>query len=124
MNRITGLLALVIACAAVPAMAQSTAPGPQDCAALRNLQLPGVALSEITAEWIPAGRLPILRFPLLPAFCRMQATLDRRQGADGQQYGIGFVLALPAPWNGRFLFQGGGGFNGSSAAARCDCRGQ
>jgi feruloyl esterase len=31
---------------------------------------------------------------------------------DGQPYGIGLALALPATWNGRFLFQGGGGFNG------------
>jgi len=110
MNSIAKLLAFVVACGAVPAIAQPTAPGPQDYAALRYLQLPGVALSEISAEWIPAGRLPD-SIPL-PAYCRMQATLDRRHGADGQQSGIGFVLALPAPWNGRFLFQGGGGFNG------------
>jgi hypothetical protein len=77
MNRTAKLLALIIACAAVPAMAQPTAPGPQDCAALRNLQLPGVALSEISAEWIPAGRLP--DSIQLPAHCRLQATRDRRQ---------------------------------------------
>ena len=39
--------------------------------------------------------------------------LDRRTGADGKPYGIGFALALPGEWNGRFLFQGGGGLNGS-----------
>jgi feruloyl esterase len=39
--------------------------------------------------------------------------LDRRTGADGTTYGIGFALALPGDWNGRFLFQGGGGLNGS-----------
>jgi feruloyl esterase len=39
--------------------------------------------------------------------------LDRRTGADGKSYGIGFALSLPAEWNGRFLFQGGGGLNGS-----------
>src|SRR5688500_14311655 len=26
---------------------------------------------------------------------------------------LGFALSLPAEWNGRFLFQGGGGLNGS-----------
>ena len=92
-------------------------PGPQECAALRNLQLPGVALSEISAEWIPAGPAPRPFAPppatnALPAYCRLAGTLNRRQGADGQSYGIGFALALPATWNGRFLFQGGGGFNG------------
>ena len=51
----------------------------------------------------------------LPAYCRLSATLDRRTGADGRSYGIGFALALPAEWNGRFLFQGGGGLNGTVA---------
>jgi feruloyl esterase len=37
---------------------------------------------------------------------------------DGQPYGIGFALALPGTWNGRFLFQGGGGFNGVLADPR------
>jgi len=111
-----GLLALLIAYAASPVTAQSTALGPADCAALQKLQLPGVALSEISAEWIPAGPAPdsFQRAPAigLPAHCRLRGTLDRRQGVDGQPYGIGFALALPAAWNGRFLFQGGGGFNG------------
>ena len=39
--------------------------------------------------------------------------LDSRTGADGKSYGIGFALALPGDWNGRFLFQGGGGLNGN-----------
>ena len=30
-----------------------------------------------------------------------------------QAYAIGFAIALPDRWNGRFLFQGGGGLNGS-----------
>jgi len=49
----------------------------------------------------------------LPAYCRVDGTIDRRVGAGGATYGIGFALALPAEWNGRFLFQGGGGLNGS-----------
>ena len=42
-----------------------------------------------------------------------RGVLDRRTGADGKTYGIGFALALPGDWNGRFLFQGGGGLNGT-----------
>ena len=57
---------------------------------------------------------PPLAVPL-PAYCRLGATLDRRTGTDGEPYGIGFALALPAEWNGRFLFQGGGGLNGTVA---------
>jgi feruloyl esterase len=41
--------------------------------------------------------------------------LDRRTGAGGVEYAIRFSLALPETWNGRFLFQGGGGLNGSVA---------
>ena len=35
------------------------------------------------------------------------------KGFNDVAYGIGFALALPANWNGRFLLQGGGGLNGS-----------
>ena len=118
-HKIGGLFVLVVASTALPSAAQSVARGRQECAALRTLQLPGFALSEISAEWIPAGSSPGPFTPPqaapLPAYCRLQATLDRRLGANGLPYGIGFALGLPASWNGRFLFQGGGGFNGTVA---------
>src|SRR5687768_11066304 len=116
MRRTVGLLALIVSCAALPATAQSTAHGPQECGALATVQLPGVAVSEASTEWIPDGPRPH-QFAkgvtiVVPAHCRLRATLNRRQGAKGLSYGIGFALSLPAAWNGRLLFQGGGGFNG------------
>ena len=39
--------------------------------------------------------------------------IDQRTGFDNKPYAIGFAIALPDEWNGRFLFQGGGGLNGS-----------
>ena len=51
--------------------------------------------------------------PAVPAHCRVDGVIDERTGCDGKPYGIGFAVALPANWNGRFLFQGGGGLNGS-----------
>ena len=51
--------------------------------------------------------------PALPAHCRIEGIVNRRQGAGGKTYGIGFTIALPDDWNGRFLLQGGGGLNGS-----------
>lgn len=48
----------------------------------------------------------------LPARCRIEGVIDGRTGADGKQYGLRFALALPLAWNGRFAYQGGGGFNG------------
>ena len=38
--------------------------------------------------------------------------INERVGAGGTKYGIGFSLALPQSWNGRFLLMGGGGLNG------------
>ena len=49
----------------------------------------------------------------LPAHCRVEGIVDERTGADGKTYGIGFALALPDDWNGRFLLMGGGGLNGT-----------
>jgi pimeloyl-ACP methyl ester carboxylesterase len=48
----------------------------------------------------------------LPAYCRISGTINERIGAAGKPYAIGFQIALPDDWNGRLLFQGGGGLNG------------
>jgi feruloyl esterase len=90
------------------------------CSALMQLHVPGVALSVTKSEWVAAGApaaggrgAPQGTGAQLPAYCRLDGTIDRRTGAGGVTYGIGFALALPERWNGRFLFQGGGGLNGS-----------
>lgn len=57
----------------------------------------------------PGATIPIA----IPAHCLVEGMIDPHKGADGTQYGIGFELALPDEWNGRFLLQGGGGLNGS-----------
>ncbi len=112
----TALLAGLIASAPTLAHAQK---GDTACRAFATVQVPGAALSEIKAEWFAAGSPPPPEPPFmppitvrLPAYCRLDATLDRRTGADDRPYGIGFAIALPADWNGRLLFQGGGGLNG------------
>jgi hypothetical protein len=120
-SRGAALVALVASLSVTAALAQA-APDEAACAALQQLQVPGAALSEVTAAWFAAGSpppqeppwVPPLAVPL-PAYCKLSATLDRRTGADGKSYGIGFAVALPAEWNGRFLFQGGGGLNGTVA---------
>jgi len=63
-----------------------------------------------TADAVAPGREP------LPAYCKVEGTIDPHKGADGKDYAIGFALALPDAWNGRFLLQGGGGLNGSVGA--------
>ena len=53
----------------------------------------------------------------LPAFCKVTGVIRERTGADGAHYGIRFELRLPANWNGKFLFQGGGGLDGTVSPA-------
>ncbi|MBV8732846.1 MAG: tannase/feruloyl esterase family alpha/beta hydrolase [Acidobacteriia bacterium] len=92
---------------------------PATCQGLKGLTLPGVALTVTKAEWVAAGTTPPAgpggpaSTVKLPAYCRLDGVIDRRTGTAGAQYGIGFAVALPEMWNGRFLLQGGGGLNGS-----------
>lgn len=53
----------------------------------------------------------------LPAHCLVRGVLDPRIGVGNVKYGLGFELRMPAKWNGRLLFQGGGGLDGSVAPA-------
>src|SRR5690349_21724620 len=84
------------------------------CAAPAKLEFPGhvIAIREVREiAPTPAGVTPEL-----PAHCRIDGIIDARTGPDGKNYGVGFAVALPLQWNGRFLFQGGGGLNGSVAS--------
>ena len=45
----------------------------------------------------------------LSAHCLVRATADPRTRAGGKTFGIGFELRMPEKWNGRFMFQDGGG---------------
>jgi feruloyl esterase len=49
----------------------------------------------------------------LPPHCVITGFLEERIGSDGKNYATGFELRLPSDWNQRFLFQGGGGTDGS-----------
>ena len=85
------------------------------CAALSSLQVSGFAVAITRADGVAAGPAARGRGATvdLPAHCRVDGMIDRRTGAEGKPYGIGFAIALPDAWNGRFLFQGGGGLNGT-----------
>ncbi len=94
------------------------------CADMLKYQADGMPLTITQADATPASAPNTLRispnFPgtvasAVPAFCKVEGVINQRTGADGKSYGIGFALALPDQWNGRFLFQGGGGLNGSVA---------
>ena len=77
------------------------------CAELTGYHIPGVAMEITKAAWIAANG------QAMPAYCRVDGTINRRTGVNGMEFGIGFALALPENWNHDFLMQGGGGLNGS-----------
>src|SRR4029453_6001465 len=74
--------------------------------------------SSVRVADVPTGTLqpnavmPPVEVPI-PGYCRARGVIDPRKGIDGVDFGLRFELALPDDWNGRFLLQGGGGFNGA-----------
>jgi feruloyl esterase len=72
------------------------------CAGLRSVELPGSDLKITSTEYVREA----------PAYCIAKGDFERRTGADGKPYAIGFSIALPDAWTGQFLVQGGGGLNG------------
>ncbi|MGA8086781.1 MAG: tannase/feruloyl esterase family alpha/beta hydrolase [Terracidiphilus sp.] len=109
-------LSLLLAVLCVPLAAPSQSADP--CAALSGLKIGGTEITK--AALVPAGTTVPAPYPgapaigPLPAHCRVDGVINRRKGVDGQEFGIGFALALPenAAWNGDFMMQGGGGGNG------------
>ncbi|MGX7895114.1 tannase/feruloyl esterase family alpha/beta hydrolase [Tsuneonella sp. HG222] len=107
------------ACAAQPAAEPLLAvAGPQDaCAGLAARDFgPGIAITSASRMGAAAagtlGQGPMAN-PDLPAHCLVKGMINERTNSAGKTYGIGFELALPADWSGRFLMMGGGGLNGS-----------
>ena len=111
---------------AASAQAQSEAGGTiapvQKCADLVNLHIPGTNMTITKAEAVPTTPPGTLRAAsitgdlikvAIPPYCRAEGVIDQRVGFDNKPYAVGFAIALPDNWNGRFLFQGGGGLNGS-----------
>lgn len=98
--------------------AVSKAQSPNACADLTSLKLDDVEITK--SALVSAGTVVPPPYPgapgigPLPAHCRVDGVINRRKGVDGEEYGIGFALALPQPdaWNGDFMMQGGGGGNG------------
>jgi feruloyl esterase len=49
----------------------------------------------------------------LPSHCVVRGVSGAHSDKAGRVYGVKFELRMPADWNGRFLFQGGGGLDGA-----------
>jgi hypothetical protein len=111
---------LLGACTAQPAnrapLAASSAL--DSCAGLAGRAFgEGIALKSASTVAAAApgtvGQGPFRNSAALPAHCLVEGVINERIGEGGKAYGIGFQLALPADWSGRFLLMGGGGLNGS-----------
>jgi hypothetical protein len=108
-----GLVALLGFATAAPARAAES-PGRPACEALRSLSTAGFEVE--TAEWVGATRLPAGPQGAtveVPDHCLFRVVMGARPAplAD-EKFGTSIELRLPAAWNGRLLFQGGGGLNG------------
>ncbi len=115
-------LAVLLAFTHVAAADDSTVKGndPSHCESLMSFKASGLDVIIKKTTSIPTGPVPAIPYSpgypgTLPAYCRVDGVIDQRTGHDGKPYAIGFAIALPDNWNGRFMMQGGGGLNGSVA---------
>ncbi len=84
-----------------------------DCATLAKLPVANGSITSATT--VAAGT--VVSANTLPEHCLLAGQIAPRTGTDGKPYAIGFELRLPKAWNGRLLFQGGGGNDGAVRAA-------
>ena len=125
MTAVTALLGAIGSTAAVHAQAANakSAIAPQiKCVDLVGQKLPNTAIVIERATAVPESPPNTVKYmppaPMtvrvaIPSYCRAEGVIDKRIGVGGKPYAIGFAIALPDRWNGRFLFQGGGGLNGT-----------
>jgi len=104
---------------ALSALAQSP---DQKCTALVGVNgVVSAVLKPPSAAIANGGRGAI---PALPEHCEIRGRMNERTGANGQHYAINFHMRLPAAWNARFFFEGGGGSNGNIGDALGNIQGQ
>jgi len=88
---------------------------PKACESLAALSTQAFRVD--ASQWVAASRQPAGpggATAEVPAHCLFRVVMDPRpSGIEGVSYGTGFELRLPLAWNGRLLFQGGGGLDGS-----------
>src|SRR5256885_1819268 len=114
MSNHSSLGSALIAAVLLPCAAQAATSSA--CAGLLKFKATGVSIT--AAKEVAAGPVtvstggPPVSLPA-PARCSVDGIIGAHTGADGKPYGIRFEIAMPKQWNGRLLYQGGGGLNGS-----------
>jgi pimeloyl-ACP methyl ester carboxylesterase len=123
MKKYSNLISLTsLTCLLLFFLLSPTASGEEyNCEGLMKFRMEGYNLTINKAETIPEGKMKATPFGppaydgLMPQYCRVDGEIDKRTGYEGKPYAIGFAVAMPKNWNGRFMFQGGGGLNGNVA---------
>ncbi|HYJ93210.1 MAG TPA: tannase/feruloyl esterase family alpha/beta hydrolase [Vicinamibacterales bacterium] len=105
---VVGLVFAISAVQTGRVAAQPTAPDAATCMALGTGTLAGLTTITTTYDAGSASQ---------PAHCIVRGAAAPRTGADGKSYETRFELRLPTAWSGRFLYQGGGGNDGTVAPA-------
>jgi len=123
----SAVLAVLTACTpqkeeATVAPSKPTAAQRCEALAANPQSWPGLSMRILTAVAQPEGSTADLGFGgmksgPLPAHCEIKGIMHERIGVDGDHYAIRFHLRLPENWNGRFLFEGGGGTDGNLGSA-------
>jgi predicted enzyme related to lactoylglutathione lyase len=85
-------------------------PSAAACAALTSATFTAVTLTALTASYDAGSATQ-------PAHCVVRGSAAPHTGVDGKHYETRFELRLPTTWSGRFLYQGGGGNDGTVAPA-------
>ena len=111
---IGGVVATTLGIAALAA--DAPAPSDETCQALARAAFPDPTTAIISATARSAGPIgaasPFGPAPTAPAHCHLIGKMQERKGANGQTYAVRFQVRLPAAWNGRLFFEGGGGSDG------------
>ena len=127
------LVSALLAAMTPLSIAQAAQPSKEDCTTIIGFAIPGVSINEATlqvAQEIPpdpftgfTGAIP--QPASVGKHCLVRGVIDERKGVGGKAYGTRFEMRLPIAWNGKFLFQGGGGVDGFVAPAlgTIPCRG-
>jgi feruloyl esterase len=86
-----------------------------NCTSLAQLSTPAFRVD--AAQWVEASSQPMGppgNVVELPAHCLFRVMMNARpSNIEGVGLGTGMELRLPLAWNGRLLFQGGGGLDGA-----------
>ena len=82
------------------------------------------ALTSLKALPNPATVITSAQVNAVPSeHCEVLGKINERTGANNQRYAIKFHLRLPANWNRKFFFEGGGGSNGNLGNAMGNLQG-